>query len=375
MKLISIIDSDRAYGKERANLQVDYIMREHGDKVIILFNKVADYSIRDEIASYDNYEIPFPRNLGGRRYWLKYLLAFFMTQIKIIRVLRKEKPDYILVPTEIALSYLIFPLLLTNAKIVFRCGDSPLIFRKHGIIAKTYAFLWKKIILKQVDIVVSNAKYIQKQIKESGRIQSDKDMLIYNFPPVREMKRDSATYKNHPNTLRIGFMGRIVEDKGVRELILAISKINQSGEKVVAYICGDTSVDKEYTDELFKISDKSIEYVGLINDLDRFYDHVDIVCIPSIYPEPMANVVTEAKYHKKAVIIFNLGGMPEIVEHKQTGYICSEVTVDSLAAGINYYIKNPLLIKEHGDNAYQSIMELGLTEQIFTEKWLNVFSN
>jgi len=374
MKILSIIDSDRAYGKERANLQVDYIMREHGDKVVVLYNKAANRSVRDEIASYDNYEIPFPRNLGGRKCWWKYLWAFIMTQIKTINVLKKEKPDFILVPTEIAFTYLYLPLLISRAKVVFRCGDSPLVYRKKGLIARIYGVIWRYLILKHIDIIVSNARYIQKQITYSGRIQNDRDVLIYNYPPVRAVQNDSAVYNNHPHALKIGFMGRIVADKGVRELIQAIRQINQGEEKIMVYICGDVSIDKTYYTEIKGISDKSVEFVGTINDLDKFYKHVDLVCIPSIYPEPMANVVTEAKYHRKSVIIFNQGGMPEIVEHKRTGYICKDVSVDGLKDGFMFYLDNPILVREHGENAYRSIEELGLTKEIFRDKWLKIFS-
>lgn len=374
MKLFSIIDSDRAFGKERANMEVDHIMRERGADVRILINSIADKSIREEICGFQFYEIPFPRNIGGRKFWWRYVRNFILTQFYIIKLIRKEQPDYILLPTEIALSYLYFPLHFTKAKKIFRCGDSPLIYRKQGVITSVYGFLWKKFILKQIDIVVSNALFIQNQIAESGRELCDKDALIYNYPPIRINKTDNAVYKFHPGILRIGFIGRIVEDKGVRELVYAVRQLNEKKERVVVYLCGDTTVDKKYGDELFNISDSNIEFIGLIKDLEKFYENVDIIVIPSIYPEPMANVLTEAKFHRKAVVIFNLGGMPEIVKHKHSGYICPEVSIQSLVEGIKYYLDNPGLIKEHGENAYRSIEELGLTKENYTEKWMKVFS-
>ena len=374
MKILSIIDSDKAYGKERANLEVCHIMKENGAELVLLINKIADYSIREEASCYQYHEILFPRNLGGRRRWWMYVWAFLLTQFSVYRILRAEKPDFILLPTEIALTYLFIPLSFTKARKVFRCGDSPLVFRKYGIAARIYGWLWRNLILKQIDIVVCNAKFIQSQIADAGRVPNQYDALIYNYPPERKINSDSAEYPFHDDVVRIGFMGRIVDDKGVRELIQAVRQINKDKNRVVAYICGDTSVDRKYSDELFKIADENTKFVGLVRDLDKFYRNVDIVAIPSVYPEPMANVVTEAKYHKKAVIIFNIGGMPEIVEHKKTGYICSDVSVDSLAEGIKFYLDNPDIVKVHGENAYKSIDELGLTKESYTEKWLKVFS-
>lgn len=374
MKILSIIDSKTAYGKERANLEVAHIMSEQGAHIKIVINKIADASIRNEVSSFDYTEIPFPRNLGGKKNFLLYIWFFLQAQIKVTCLFQKEKADYILLPTEIALAYLYFPLCFSRAKKIFRCGDSPLIYRKNGMFAKIYGIIWKYIILRNVDTIVCNAKFIQNQIIESGRHLNAKDVIIYNYPPKREVKLDDAKYNKHEGVLRLGFMGRIVEDKGVKELIRAVRLINKEAEKVIVYICGDSSLDIDYTNELKRWSDKSIEFVGEVNNIEKFYDNIDIVVIPSIYPEPMANVVTEAKYHQKAVIIFNLGGMPEIVEHKKNGYICKDVNVECLAEAIQYYLDNPNYVKKHGESAYESIEKMGLTKDIFMKKWAEVFS-
>lgn len=373
MKVLLVIDSDKAYGKERANLQVARILQENSIEVKLAINTIADKSIINEIGPFDSVKIPFPRNLKGKIKVWKFIKAFFQTKKLFLKLLKETNPNYILIPTEIALTYLYLVLRRTNAKVVFRCGDSLLIYRKKGLAATAYSILWKNIILRRIDIVVCNAKFLQDQFLRFGSKLVQKSIIIYNYPPVREVYSDNVDYNHSNKTLRLGFIGRIVPDKGVKELVEAVLKINKDSKQVTAYIGGDTSANKDYSEFLFKFADESIKFVGEINDLEKFYKNVDIVAIPSIYPEPMANVVTEAKYHKTPVIIFNLGGMPEIVEHKKTGYICSEVSVDSLVLGIKYYLKNRNLIKEHGENAYQSIEELKLTKENYTKKWLQVF--
>lgn len=374
MKVLLVIDSGKAYGKERANLQVARILKENNVDIKLAVNRIADESITNEIGIFDSVKVPFPRNLKGKMRIWKFINNYFHTLVLFKRLVQKEHPDYILIPTEIAFAYLYFALRYTTAKIVFRCGDSLLIYRKRGLIAYVYGILWKNLILNRIDVIVCNARFLQRQIISSGRKQNQRDTVIYNYPPYREKILDSVVYNQGHCILRLGFIGRIVPDKGVRELIEAVLKVNNGHEAVATYICGDTSVDKKYSESLFKIADKSIKFVGEINDLEKFYANVDIVVVPSIYAEPMANVVTEAKYHKTAVIIFNQGGMPEIVEHKRTGYICPKVSVDSLAEGIEYYLKNKDCIKEHGMNAYRSIEELKLTKEEYTTKWLQVFS-
>ena len=88
----------------------------------------------------------------------------------------------------------------------------------------------------------------------------------------------------------------------------------------------------------------------------------------------MANVVTEAKQYCKPSVIFNLGGMTEIIEHKKTGYICKEISPASLKEAYLYYYNHKEEIKRQGNNAYKSIKDLGLDLNNFEKHWLNVFN-
>lgn len=81
--------------------------------------------------------------------------------------------------------------------------------------------------IKRVDKLVCNAKFIQNQINASGRKYNPEDALIYNYPPERISMDDGIEYKQTVGALRVGFMGRIVYDKGVSELVEAILECNK----------------------------------------------------------------------------------------------------------------------------------------------------
>lgn len=383
MKLLAIIDSTELYGKERANIQVARVIKEHGNDVRILINNEAKGSVRSELSAFDTTEIPFPRNISGRNRVLKYIYRFLKTQVSFYSVMKKDEPDFLLIPTEIALTYLLLPLLLLKVKLIFRCGDSPLTYRKrHSILCKPYYLLWKHIILPRINIIVCNAKFIQKQLADSGRKQNKNDRLIYNYPPIRYCQTDDIKYDNvATGSLKVGFMGRIVEDKGIRELISATIKANIAGYDVECFIGGSINSDSEYTKELLTIIDENPQYanrihlLGNINDIEKFYSAIDIIAVPSIYEEPMANVVTEAKLCHKLSVIYNLGGMPEIITHMKDGYICHETSIEALTQALCYYADNTEEVKRQGEEAYQSIEYLGLKKEIFERKWLSVIDN
>jgi len=379
MKVISIIDSKDLYGKERANLQVVHVLKNHGYDVIVLINKIARKSIREEVDSFKTKEVEFPRNIEGKyRTWM-FIKAYFKTFVTFRKLLKEIAPDYILIPTEIALSYLYFPLIGSKAKVVFRCGDSPIVNRKSGLISKIYGVLWKNFIVKRVDKLVCNAKFIQNQIIRSGRMKNPADVVIYNYPPFRNIVSDNVEYLENNGSLRVGFMGRIVEDKGVYELCAAAIQATKRGFPITIFIGGNTNVDESYWVKIQHLLSENepyssrIKFLGNVNDTKKFYDNVDVACIPSIYEEPMANVVTEAKMFHKSSIIFNQGGMSEIIEHIKTGYICDNVSIDSLTNALIYYSIHMNEVTIQGEAAYKSIGELGLNKEKFEEHWLSVF--
>lgn len=380
MKVVCLIDSTDLYGKERANIEVARVLKKHGYDVTVIINAKALPSIREELEDFDTIEVPFPRNIEGKHRIRHYLLAFYKANCEMKKILQSLKPDYLLLPTEIAIAYL-YPSIRSNkVKIVFRCGDSPLVYRKKGIAAAVYAWLWKNILVNRVDKLVCNAKFIQNQIKDSGRKNNPEDRLIYNYPPERQSTDDGIEYKHIDGALRVGFMGRIVEDKGVRELVEAIIGCNKKGDKTVAYIGGNPRVCPEYMSRINQILTDNpqyancIQFVGNVKNIDAFYDNVDVMAIPSIYPEPMANVLTEAKMHHCLSIIYNLGGMPEIIEHKKTGYVCDEVSVEALTESLVFYNENKEEIGKQGEEAFKSIAGLKLDYDSFVNRWLAVFN-
>lgn len=379
MRVICIIDSSDLYGKERANIQVARVLKGNGYDVKLLINTLATPSIREEVKDFNVIEIPFPRNIVGRWRLFKFIKAFFVSNFLLRKILKQQKPYYLLLPTEIAITYLFPTLCSSDAKIVFRCGDSPLVIRKKGVIATVYGWLWKNILIKRVDKLVCNAKFIQNQINASGRKYNPEDALIYNYPPERISMDDGIEYKQTVGALRVGFMGRIVYDKGVSELVEAILECNKKGYKTIAYIGGNPNVDPKYTSRIKQILKDNpqyascIQFVGNVKNIDTFYDNVDVMAIPSIYPEPMANVLTEAKMHHCLSVIYNLGGMPEIVEHKKTGFICDEVTVKNLTESFIYYNENKEEIYKQGEEAFKSIAYLMLDYNSFVNHWLEVF--
>lgn len=381
IKIFAILDSADLYGKERANIEVYHILKENGYDIHVGFSKYAVNAMEKELSDFAFRSFPYPRDIIGKMRMLKYIINYFRINILLSWHIHVLKPNFILIPTEWALFYLYPTLLLTRAKIVFRCGDDPITYRKrNNPFIVVYASLWKHFILKRVNILVCNAKYIHNRMRASGRIDKGMDKIIYNYPPMRlnYMHENENISLPLGKGLKVGFIGRLVPEKGIKELIEAMVIVKRQHKDITLYIAGDETVSPKYTLSLKKTIDNqnlsdNVVFLGKINCVNIFYQHCDVICIPSIYEEPMANVVAESKTYHRPCIIFNHGGMPEIVEHKQTGFVCDEVSVEALAKGLLFYIENPMEIKKEGEAAFESIERLKLDKQTFCKKWIEVF--
>ena len=63
-----------------------------------------------------------------------------------------------------------------------------------------------------------------------------------------------------------------------------------------------------------------IQFLGRINDVNTFYDSLNLLVVPSIR-EPLGNVIIEAGIRKIPVIASNVDGISEIIEHNITGLL------------------------------------------------------
>jgi glycosyltransferase involved in cell wall biosynthesis len=115
-----------------------------------------------------------------------------------------------------------------------------------------------------------------------------------------------------------------------------------------------------------------VSFLGHVADPSSCYRRAHIHVAPSLWEEPSANVVFEAKRHGAPSIVFDSGGLAELVHHKIDGYICETKTAKSLASAILWMLS---------DNARLSALaaaarldsETRFGRSRFLEAWADVY--
>ena len=120
------------------------------------------------------------------------------------------------------------------------------------------------------------------------------------------------------------FVGRLVEEKGVRVLLDAWERM--VGESIASprlIICGEGPLSEEVISRVGKV--EAVEYLGRVSNERRseLLSSCKAVVVPSVWPEILGLVVFEAYEYCKPVLAARSGGLTEIVTHGKTGF-CHE---------------------------------------------------
>ena len=116
-----------------------------------------------------------------------------------------------------------------------------------------------------------------------------------------------------------------------------------------------------------------IHYMGKIHDdetLRAIYNSADAMLIPS-RQDNLPNIAVEAHACGVPVISFNVGGLPDIIEHQKTGYLAKPFEIEDLANGILWFLSHP--DKKHLNNYTREQAVLKFSQKKVAEEYFNIY--
>lgn len=240
-----------------------------------------------------------------------------------------------------------------------RLTGAKLVFYKHNVVrAKTD--MYHRWIQSQVDAFIC----VSKKVYDAQIIPSmaNKYHLVYNgvnthrFPVLSD-----SSIPNKP--FIVGYAGRIIDNKGIFELLDAIRMIHINTDDIRLVICGDGKpADIERMNQYINQYQMAeyVQYVGFQKDMNQWYRSIHCLVAPSKVQEAFGLVLCEAMYCKVPVITSTSGAQAEIIEKGISGILIDTVNSESISEAIQGLMKN--------DAVRASIIEEGYTrvESTFT---------
>lgn len=155
------------------------------------------------------------------------------------------------------------------------------------------------------------------------------------------------------------FVGRIVGDKGINELVSAFAELHKKYEKTRLLLIGNFEQHLDPLQaETLNVIDKHtfIESLGpkYVDELLAYYAASDCFVFPS-YREGFPNTVMEAGAMGLPSIVTDINGSREIIIDGKNGVIIPSKDVEALYHAMEEMITNSDKTKEYADNAREMI--------------------
>ncbi|ERJ57729.1 glycosyltransferase family 4 protein [Sphingobacterium paucimobilis] len=165
----------------------------------------------------------------------------------------------------------------------------------------------------------------------------------------------------------IGFVGRLVKDKGIIDLMNAWEVLRDRGVKAKLLLIGPFETRDGIPERIRRqiMEDSHIIHVDFIEDVAAYYMLIDVLVLPS-YREGFPTVVLEASSMSIPVLTTRVTGCVDAIIDSHTGVHITHEPRD-IASKIEIYYKNPELRRLHGKNGREFVDRFFRQEVVWKE--------
>ncbi|HQD50480.1 MAG TPA: glycosyltransferase family 4 protein [Defluviitaleaceae bacterium] len=320
------------------------------------------------------HNVHMPRNLSP--------IANIKAFLKLISLFKKEKPDIIHTHTPIAS-------ILTRlaAKMT---GVPKIIYTIHGLYMKFPFTQIEKFMCKYCTDIIFTVNQEDKDYLLENKIKTADKIININsvgvdinvFNPerfnedIKNRLRQELKIQKKP---LIGFVGRMIREKGVLELVEAFVKVRKAIPCQLLLV-GSAELGERDENTLKQIKayiadnklEQDIIMPGHREDIPELLSIMDIFVLPS-YREGMPVSLLEAMAMELPVVATDIRGCREEVDGT-CGILVPKADVNSLVKALEYLLKNPLEAKAKGKNGRKRVLDLFTIEES-VKKQINYFKD
>ncbi len=167
--------------------------------------------------------------------------------------------------------------------------------------------------------------------------------------------------------------GRLTEEKGMRQALLALDRLRESLTSVRLLVLTARESGAQLPADLGHLR-PYVTIGGWLSgaELRAAYQLADVVAVPSIYVDPFPTVNLEAMAAGKPVVATCFGGSAEVVLDGETGFIVDPLQVEALAGALLRLLRDDALRASMGERGRERIRaHFDLTRQV--EQMLEIY--
>ncbi len=273
-----------------------------------------------------------------------YIIIFFFSIFKLHKLLKKERPDFLMVHILTPIPLLLLLFFKYDTKFILRISGYPHIGFLRG-------FLWK-LVSKKIYKILSPTKNTKKLLINKKIFSDDKIQII--FEPVLNLQLIKKKSESLPNDLfknqdnYVISIGRLTKQKNFKFLINSFDKVLEHIPDLKLIICG-VGEEQNLLKLLIKKKgrEKNIILAGYVQNIFYALKNSKFFILTSEWEDP-GFVIIESMYCNKIVLSSNCESGPlEIISHKVNGYLFEKNNTQDF---INNFIEINNLIDNNNEN-------------------------
>jgi glycosyltransferase involved in cell wall biosynthesis len=341
------LETPTGYGGSMQSLLelMEYLPDEFEPVVAVPYDVRQYRTVPDKIR-WEIIDAPKPRGFHGYVRLLTHQLGWY----RVVRqLMRQHRPD-----------------LVHLNNVFLGCFGGAIAAQRAGVpvVAHARGFVYSRRLAKRVvqyfDYHIAISRAVGENLLYHG-VAPERCEVIYDpiVPPCElPVKRVLG------NVPMLGMIGMLQEWKGQHVFVKALSLLKQRGLNFHASIAGTEPFGaRGYEQRLRQMVrdfglDDTVSFVGFVSKPYDYLAQLDVAVHASIEPEPLGRVVVEAMLVGTAVVATNGGGIPEFVEHEQTGLLVPMGDAVGMAQAIGRLLQDGELRQRLATAAQQRAREM-----------------
>lgn len=284
-----------------------------------------------------------------------------------VKILKREKPDLVLTYATKQNIWGGVACRLTSTPYVPMITGLGTAMENPGLLQYIARFLYRQGIKKAQTLFVQNEAILNK-IKQYKMVHSPTRMT-----PGSGVSLERHTFCDYPEKgtpCQFLFIGRIMRDKGIFELLEAAENIKLEHPEVKFKIIGHGDLEEDI--EKVKSAERkgNVEYLGVQSDVRRFIRESHATILPS-YHEGTANVLLESAAAGRPVLASLVPGCQETFDDGKSGIGFQVKNASALTEAIKNFLALPYEKKQEMGRNGREKMEAEYDRQIIVEMYLD----
>ena len=261
-----------------------------------------------------------------------------------------------------------------------KCQNCPFLKNpsSHDLSSKIWTKKMKLFGSKKLNVVCCS-EWLAKTAKKSSLLKNANIQNIPNpislidFKPKDKISiREKLQIPSNDFVILFGAANINDKRKGFSYLLDALNILNSQNQIISNLTIAVFGKAKDFDTSQIPFSVVNLGQISSLEKMTEVYAMADLFVLPSL-EDNLPNTVMESMACGTPVVAFNIGGIPEMVEHEKTGIIVNEISADALANGILKSIQNQD-INQWSCNARHKV-EAEYNQQTVAQKYINVYNH